>query len=528
MLALIEPFTLATAKDEDREIIRIALRQIIHWHRNYDDAPANELDELLSPAEASYELLAPRGLVTRHRWLFDSHWLELPSRDRDDDSWERGNAITQRRISALTEIYQAQCMVGIENLIRVCAEPSTVGATLARVVWDDIFWPEWITTKGEDFSAGMPMSLCIAGFLQTLPAPVSGELLQAVIGLSKQDAGRPEKLARVLALATPNQETWQLVEACGPEVSAAYWHDVRLYTRGDNKELKFVLERLLMAKRPLSALQYCQYSLEHTDPTQLFSALQQLLHGEVEDGLQLESWHLEKMLGRLEESGEIDRMALIQLEFGLFPFLRYGREVKANALYEGIMSEPELFKELICLLYKPEHGDREEPTEASKATAERAWSILHCCKRLPGTQPDESINGDIFYKFIKEVRDLCRVADRPTMCDQTLGQILAHAPADEDGTWPFAPVRELLDSPDLEEMRLGFCIGTSNKRGATSRSPWDGGDQERTLATYFRDQARRIQYSHPVVATMLEGIAKSYEHHGKREDIEANLRKESF
>ncbi|MCP6082571.1 hypothetical protein NL341_26610, partial [Klebsiella pneumoniae] len=91
---LIEPFTLPTAKDEDREIIRIALRQIIHWHRNYGDAPANELNERLSPAEASYELLAPQGLVTRHRWLFDSHWLELPSRDRNDDSLERGNAIT--------------------------------------------------------------------------------------------------------------------------------------------------------------------------------------------------------------------------------------------------------------------------------------------------------------------------------------------------------------------------------------------------------------------------------------------------
>ncbi|MGP8540772.1 hypothetical protein [Pseudomonas protegens] len=528
VLALIEPFTLAQARDEDREIIRAALRKFIHWHRNYDDAPANELSEWLSSVETCYELLAPQDLVARHRWLFDSHWLELPSRDLDNDSSECSNAITQRRISALAEIYQAQCIVGIERLIEMCAEPSIVGATLARVAWDNIFWPEWITTKGEDFAPSMHMSGCIAGFLQTLTTPASGQLLQEVIVLGEKRRWRPERLAQVLILATPGQETWQLVEACGPDVSAAYWQGVRLYQRGRDTDLEFVLERLLVAKRPLSALQYCQYSLEQTKPIQLFSALQQLLHGEMEKGLKLESWHLEKMLRRLEESGEIDRMALIHLEFGLFPLLRYGREVKANALYEGIMSEPELFKELICLLYKAEHGDREEPSEASKATAERAWSILHSCKRLPGTQPDGSINGDVFFKFIKEARELCSHADRPTMCDQTLGQILAHAPADEDGTWPFTPVRELLDSPELEEMRSGFCIGTSNKRGVTSRLPWDGGEQERTLATYFRDQARRVQYSHPVVATMLEGIAKSYERHGKREDIEASLRKESF
>lgn len=527
VLALIEPFTLVTAIDEDREIIRVALRQIIHWHRNYDDGSANELNEWLSPAETYYELLAPQDLVVRHRWLFDSHCPELPSRDRDD-SWGSGNEITQRRISALNEIYQAHCMVGIENLVGICAEPSTVGAILAQVAWSDVSWPEWITTKGEDFATDLPMSVCISGFLQALTSPASGELLQAVIELSKQGGWRPERLARVLILATPSQETWQVVEECGQEVSAVYWQCVRIYHRGNDDDLRFVLERLLEAKRPLSALKCCQYSLAQTNPIQLFAALQQLLHGEVEEGVKLEPWRLEKMLGRLEDSGEIDKMALIHLEFGLFPFLQYGREVKANALYEGIMSEPELFKELICLLYRPENGEREEPTEAVRVAAGRAWSILHSCRRLPGTQPDGSIDVEIFSKFIEQARELCSHADRPTMCDQTLGQILAHTPADEDGTWPFTPVRELLDRPELEEMRIGFCTGTWNKRGTTIRSPWDGGDQERGLATYYRDQAKRVQHSHPVVATMLEGIAKSYERYGKSEDVEANLRKESF
>jgi hypothetical protein len=80
----------------------------------------------------------------------------------------------------------------------------------------------------------------------------------------------------------------------------------------------------------------------------------------------------------------------------------------------------------------------------------------------------------------------------------------------------------------MEEIRNGFCVGTWNKRGATSRSPWDGGNQERSLAAYYRDQAERVQHSHPTVAAMLEEIAKSYERHGQREDVEANLRKEGF
>lgn len=528
LIMLIEPFTQPAAMDEDRERIRSALRQVINWYRNYDDAKTNELDEWLESVEACYENLAPLNLVVRHRWLFDSHWLELPIRDRSEDSQERSDAITKLRVSALSDIFEVQCMTGIEELIEVCAEPGIVGATLTRVTWGEISWSEWIAAKGEDFFAETRIVQCIAGFLRSLSPPTSIEVLEAVIRLGKQSEWGVEKLSRVLVLADPEQETWQLVETYGPEVSAAYWQNVRIYRRANNENLSFVLDRLLEAKRPLSALHYCQYSLEQTDPIQLFSALQRLMQGELEDGLKIDSWNLEKMLKRLENSGKIERAALIHLEFGLFPLLRYGREVKADALYEGVMSDPELFKELICLLYKPEQGEIEEPTDSSRAAAERAWSILHSCKRQPGTQADGSIDGAIFIQYINKARELCGRAGRSKMCDHTLGEILAYAPADEDGVWPFSPARELLDSLDLEEIRRGFRIGTLNKRGTTSRSPWDGGNQERTLATYYREQAERVQYSHPNVAAMLEEIARSYEHQGKREDIEANLRKESF
>ena len=54
VLALMEPFALLTANDEDREVLRGALRKTIHWHRNYDDAPADELDKWLRAVEARY------------------------------------------------------------------------------------------------------------------------------------------------------------------------------------------------------------------------------------------------------------------------------------------------------------------------------------------------------------------------------------------------------------------------------------------------------------------------------------------
>jgi hypothetical protein len=289
------------------------------------------------------------------------------------------------------------------------------------------------------------------------------------------------------------------------------------------------LRKLVEAKRPRTALRCCQYDLKQTDAKLLFEMLQRFMYGEEPQATLPDSWHLGEMLTRLEKSGEIEKSALIQLEFGLFPALRYGQEASAALLYDSIMTEPALFAKLICILYKPAHGEREEPvTDATRTAAETAWSILHNCSRQPGTRADGAIDHDAFNQFIKDTRELCRQADRLDVCDQTIGQILAHAPSDEDGLWPFTPAREVLEPLEMEEMRAGFSIGTHNKRGVTCRSPWDGGEQERDLADYYRKQAEKLHLSQPNVANLLEEIARSYERYGKREDIEANLRKEGY
>ena len=531
VLALMEPFTLPAANDEDREALRTALRKVIHWHRRYDDAPAAELETWLQALESCYERLAPADLIRNHCWLFNGYWVELPSREREDPVDTRQAALSAAREAALTAIQKSLGMTGVEYLISVCIEPSTVGRTLAEKDCANYQWSEWFAANGGNFEQGINMTWCISGFLNATPSPRAIELLQEVMKIGDREDWDADKRTRFLVLANPGRETWQVASACGTEVEAAYWANVRPAHYGDaeSADLLIVLRRLLDAKRPRTALQCAQYSLERVDAPLLYSALQQFLAGEEPDGPRLESWHLGAMLQLLEKSHVIEKMTLIQLEFGLFPALGYGQEAKAAALYAGVMTEPALFTELICFIYKPEHGEREEPvTDSNRAAAETAWKILHACTLQPGTQADGSIDATAFTLFIDSARDFCRKADRLTMCEQTLGQILAHAPADDDGTWPFLPARDALDRPELEEMRTGFAIGTRNARGGTSRSPFEGGDQERDLSAHYRRQTERIQYTHPNIAATMKQIAEGYEHEGRREDLDANLRKEGY
>jgi hypothetical protein len=267
--------------------------------------------------------------------------------------------------------------------------------------------------------------------------------------------------------------------------------------------------------------------LKQVDARLLAEILEHMLAGEEPNGPLLNSWHIGEAVDHLEASGALDRNRLVRLEFGLIPALGYKDEQRAKSFYDALMSEPKLFVELLCILYGPATADEKEPpTEAMRGVAKIVWRIFYNCTRQPGTQPDGTIDCNAFVKFIDEARELCRKADRLGVCDETLGQILAHAPADCNGAWPFGPAREVLDRPELENLRRGFQIGIMNKRGVTSRACDEGGDQERKLADIYRNHARAMHNSHPNLAAALEEVARWYEHDALREELRDRVRRE--
>jgi hypothetical protein len=197
-------------------------------------------------------------------------------------------------------------------------------------------------------------------------------------------------------------------------------------------------------------------------------------------------------------------------------------------LYEAILSEPKLFTDFLCMIYRPKSdtANKPPPSEAERVRAEIAYRVMQACRRQPGTQPDGNIDRIAFERFIDETRRLCQEADRLEVCDSTLGQILAYFPADSNGVWPSQPARDVLNRPELDRLRRGFEIGARNRRGTTSRAYDEGGLQERSLADTYRSHAKAMQNSHPNLAVILEQLARSYDSEGSRYDVDAQLRRE--
>lgn len=530
VIDLMRPFALEGASDEDRIALQAALRHRLHWYRNYGKDSSDAVQALLATLDTLYADLAPADPIARHKWLFANHWPELPICDERDTNIKR-TSVEDARMDALHDIKLSLGIAGILRLITESDEPHAVGLLLAKLEMDADEWSAWIIQHGADFQRTTPTSQCISGLLGAL----SGQHTQAILGKVLEYGAchnwDTERQARFLALAPATKTTWDLATATGADIDTAYWRCVPLWdwVRDWGNDATYALQHLLEVHRPRTALHCCRFDLEQTDARLLLEMLQRSLQGEEAAGPRLESWDIEKALERLEQSGGIEKTALIQLEFMLFPALRHTDQTRVEVLFEAITSDPAIFVELVSLMCRPEHEDKAEAiSDDQRSAATNAWEILRACKRQPGTRSDGSIDRDTFIQFIDTAREHCRQADRLRRGEYVLGEILAHAPSDEDGTWPFAPAREVLDRPDLEQIRRGFHIGTINKRGVTTRSPWDGGDQERDLARYFRGNAEKVQHDQPQVAELLESLARSYEHDAVREDDEANLRKEGF
>ena len=532
-LSLAEHFTDPTSSDEDREVIRAALREKIYWYLNHGSETGQALDDELRAFENLYYRLAPRDLIVRHRWLFAGDWLDLPMRVREDDYSQHEAALSDLRTHALREIYADLGMSGIERLIVAFPGQSTVGFTVAQMEFDLADLADWIVQSGGGYISQSPLVAMIWGLLRALAEPFSNTLIEAVLARGHQRDWSAEQIARFLALAREERATWDIVLSCGHEVEKAYWATTlaNFRLRGSREDVEFALRHLLAAGRPRSALQVCRSRPEGVDANLVAEILERVVQGEEPDRQLVDAWHIRKAVKWLETSEAVDQARLIRLEFGLFPALHQGRDDEApTALYAAIMSDPKLFTEVLCMCYyKPASEEHRKPlTENMQAATEIAGQITFYCRRQPGTRKDGSIDRNAFLSFIGEARHLCREADRFVICDQTLGQILAHAPADPDGTWPFEPAREILDQVEMEEMRLGFRSGVMNKRGVTSRAPDEGGGQERELANTYHNYARAVRNSHPNVAAILEEIARSYERQGQDEDIEAQLTRESY
>lgn len=509
------------------EDLRDHLRDLLQKHRDYSDADWAMPEEDLTPLDEIFHSLQPSGVEERNRWLFKTNGRIM----RRHVPWQQAmEEQAAARRNAATELMAA---LSDEDLLKYSATLNLAfefGQAIAQVrgtldAVKGLLEASLTSTDSSEFNLGWGL---LAGLID-----VNGVQVLDAVWTEAIESGWGEKAELLIVQMLPVQPaTWARVDARSSALAQRYWESLNVYRIQKGEDLPQVVERLLHVQRGRAAVHMLGAHIEENPASSiLIEALKAAAKDESVDSLNdaaMFQHYLAKILGKLESDPSVDVNEIASLEWIFFEALRYS-ERRPRALMRGLAENPEFFVQLLKLLYPPEEGSGvEEPAsynpDQTRGLASHAYHVLADWNRVPGSDDQGQIHGPTLEAWVKRARKLCEEAGRTDVGELCIGKILSAAVRHQGEPWPPEPVREIIELVHSRALEEGFETGTYNRRGVTTRSPFDGGDLERGLSAIYRRDAEALKFDWPHTAACLQRLAETYDREARMHDQEMEQR----
>ncbi len=490
------------------------LRDLVQKHRGFHDADWALKPDQLTPLEDLCREIAPRDPVRQIQWLFDEYTPRAgPSSGQDYVA----EANRDRR-DALGTLLQEHGLSTVLDLARAAKLPHFVGYALAEAAADLDVLHQAIalaTAPGSGIDPDFTMSL--SGAAHVLHGPAWDNW----IGQFARTLD-PGVAASLFFRWEDSHATWDFVGSLTPDIEKEYWNRKRAFRPSSQQDIEFAFDKYVQAGRFSAILEMVAYQESILPTPRCIQVLQGLAHELSKDAWKLQhvQYEIVHMIQALQQREDADLEALGALEYQYLPLLEF--QAEPTALNRLLSTSPQLFASVIRDAFRPASGETGEVTDERRSRAGQAYRLLRSVKTVPGFS---SGTEDVQYlrSWIFEVRRLAKEADRAVITDQQIGQILAYAPSDvEDHAWPSKPIRDLIEELSADQVEVGIAICRFNQRGAFTKAVYDGGTQERGLASQYREWAEVARHW-PRTSALLRRIADDWDAHARRADTEAEL-----
>ena len=517
--------------EEIRSAVSSALRRMISLHRDCNGTswalPEIEIGEF----EALLERLRPSTPLNAYGLLFGGGFGHIDGiSPRDPEAYSE--ALAARRVEAIKAILGSHGIDEVLEFAAAVSQPYDVGAALATV--------------GTDFDTNMLAAMNAAP--ESVTQAALGYFCRRFIELGWDGICRliechslPAQVTADLFRAIPaGQRPWRKVNELGGDVAAEYWARSGSWYVGWPPSLTEVLEVsqcLRGAGRAGSAASFLAPNLHTLGSEPPFAeeaaaCLEERVDQEERQDPRtspLDGYYLTLLLEILDRHREYlgpGRVAAIEWRY--YRALRYDSDFKAPNLYRELARNPDFFVSLVELAFKPAHASpeaRPESSDADRQRAANAHSLLRSwpsAQISPGVDEDGEVNEEKLNRWVDRARNRLAEVDRAVIGDQMIGEALAVSPPGPGGEWPCLAVRKLIERLQSDDIDLGLHVALRNQRGVTSRSPTDGGDQERQLVATYREKSRNFS-RWPRTGAIFEELAASYERDAAMHDRSAEV-----
>ncbi|MEM5471247.1 hypothetical protein WNZ14_05865 [Hoeflea sp. AS60] len=507
--------------------IRKALRNKLHWELNYGgEKREGLLKEDISKIQKIYDESQPIDLIEKHQWLFENYYCELPEKEGHQSHKEAQEKIKALRVRALQEVFDVQGFSGIEALGDASGPHCCVGGILQDLEAQEDAVIEWAAEK----FGGSGVPTFIGEWLQSFKDDYLESVLRKFLRLGSSKLGWTDaEVLEFLSTARCEPTTWTIVGEHSSDVQRRYWKGLSCLPLWHKPEAKKQgIEMLLQNDNPGAALRSLRHGEEEFDGSEIAHILEKNFASSNNALGDLQHHNIRVLVEVMEKSATLDRQRLLGLEFQMIAaFGQFVAELMTE-LQREIIQNPKEMLFTISKAYKADYGPEGELGEQETNWARACSHLLLYTKLTPGLQRDGTFSEVEFRKYVEELMKLARAEGYVKGAQIVLGELLAHSPEADNGDWPHQCVCEILDVPDHDAIRDTFRTGVYNKRGVSSRLSYDGGEQERELATKYQGHADGCQIEFPLASKTLADIADSYRRDALRHDRDAEFSKERF
>ncbi len=509
----------------DRMMIWETLRKIISHHRSYPTAQWALPAEPINKLETIYKKFSPPDIVDQHSWMFDNSVELINPPDGSPERWkERAESLHAERCRVLEEIYSAGGLPKIAEVI----DKAPQSIQLGNIVGSTDLLDEHIDEIFDRYLLNDHSQLQMFG-LGYAAATLSRKGWDwATKLLTTHSDWSVEQKANFFSCLSFDTKTWDFLESLNEQqIEDSYWSRIN---PGFGRELDFerVTRKLIEYKRPQIAVDFLALFAHGEDvsvpPELAFEVLEKLIEITANSETPIQwgniGYDLTTLMKVARSSLDIETSRLAGLEWYFMPFLEnYGEGPKL--LHQELSTNSAFFVDVVKTAFRREN---DEPiNENSVRRSQLAYNLLNSWRTCPGTDPEGLLQQGLLNEWITSARLMLVEADRVDIGDEHIGQALAAFSIGTDGVYPHEFVREVLENLTSHTIERGFEVRVFNNRGVTMRNPTDGGEQERTLAQRYFDDAEKIRDIFPRTAVMLKRIGESYRSQARGEDINAEI-----
>jgi len=496
-----------------------AIRKILGQHRSHPDAEWSLPESESKKFDELYEKLKPKDLLNQYLWLFDDYWPAFPegfiyTKDENEKRYEQHRKkINEARVEAVKIFLEDVGLKKTLELRKVVKESEPLGDSLAQVISNE----NEIDLVCECLNDEEEYVRFIYSFISRKSIIEGFDYIKTLTKRLKEKGFSHKALANILIPIDQSKQLWDYMSTLDEEIQNEYWQ--RIYPSFyniPNDEKIIGVQMLMKYKRFFSAVDISSHFAESMPTELLFELLKKLATEKSSKPGQIKGYEIERIFEVLDSRSDLDHSALINLEWLYLPILdSYASKRNPKVLQDELANNPDFFIDVIKWVYKPKDEDimekerKDLSDEIIQNRAKQAYHLLHSWKKIPGMKSNNSIDKTELQTWINRTRELAQKVARLDVADMHIGQVLAQYP-ENIPEWPQEKIFEIIEEINSDSLNRNYSSAMFNKRGSSTRGPFDGGDIERGHAQYFEKLANEYKDKFPIVSEIFRRLSDSY------------------